>query len=593
MKKRISILLITLLLSGCVFKPETNSNSSTSSNDSQDSEHLNSFSLSNNSLSNVTSNESNITSSNTTSNNSSSFDISSESQSTSSSSKTNSNDLSVDVSSSSKSENYSSSLSSEISQSSSSSSIQTDVTKYIDIYAINDFHGRISENKAEYEPGISKLSTYLKSRKSKNEDGFIFLASGDIWQDTYESGYNKGALLSECLNQMGCEAMTLGNHDFDWGLDVIKKNQTLSPNCTFLCANVYNYPDTDNFANVGKEYKIIERNGLRIGIIGTIGSTQNTSITSSVWENLYFKETADVVKKVSDKLRTQENCDIVIWSNHASYDDSDPYKVTSISPVSNKRYVDAVFNAHTHQKEERITRGVAFVQGGSHGSQLSYIRLKITPEKSITVDSYSNSLGYGSISQCESDPEIDQIIAKYQDQNYLNNKNQEVGYLNSYSSTISSFYAGSLIAKATYELYKEDMEINNVSLILNNGSRDEVSSVIQTKETIYNIAPFTNYTYICKNILGREINNEIGYSNYYYKIDESLTFDDNKYYTIACIDYLLLHKGANRNYNYFTSYKEDNVVKIIKEYPFDIVARYLSQVKTITDDDFNNSHYKI
>ena len=571
MKKRVSLLLITLLLSGCVFSPDNSSSSSTSSSSASDSKLSNlesSFSIS----SNFTSNEP-------------SLDIDSSSNISYS--------TSFDSESSFDSGSYSSLLSSDSSQSSSLSSSTANVDKYIDIYAINDFHGRISENKSEYEPGISKLSTYLKSKKSQNEDGFIFLSSGDTWQDTYESGYNKGALISECLNQMGCEAMALGNHDFDWGLDVIKQNQALSPNCSFLSANVYNYPDTNTFANVGKEYKIIERNGLRIGIIGTIGSTQNTSITSSIWENLYFKETTDVVKNISDKLRIQENCDIVIWSNHASYDGSDPYNVTRISPVSNKRYVDAVFNAHTHRKEERINNGVAFVQGGSHGCQLGYIRLKITPEKSKTTVSYTNGLGYGRISSCEPDSEIDQIIAKYHDQTYLNDKNQEVGYLNSSSSTISSFYAGSLIAKATYELYKEDMDINNVSLILNNGSRDAISSGVQTKETIFNMAPFTNYTYICKNILGREINNEIGYSNYYYKVDENLVFEDDKYYTIACIDYLLLHKGSSRNYNYFPSYKESNVVKIIKEYPFDIVARYLGQVKTITDDDFNNSHYKI
>ena len=68
--------------------------------------------------------------------------------------------------------------------------------KVIEIYASNDVHGRISENVYENEPGISKLATFLKERKAENEDGFVYINSGDYWQDTYESGYNKGKLLT-------------------------------------------------------------------------------------------------------------------------------------------------------------------------------------------------------------------------------------------------------------------------------------------------------------------------------------------------------------------------------------------------------------
>lgn len=490
---------------------------------------------------------------------------------------------------SSTSQNHTSINSSE--EFSSDSSINNIVSSTIDIYAINDFHGRISERQDEKVPGISKLSSYLTSQKEKNPEGYIFLASGDIWQDTYESASNKGALLSECLEAMECETMTLGNHDFDWGKEVIINNQALSPSVTYLSANVYNYPNEDEFANLGKEYKIIERNDLKIGIIGTIGSTQNTSITSSIWDDLTFKETTNIVKNLSNKLRIEEGCQIVIWSNHASFSDSDPYEVTSISPLTNKSYVDAVFNGHSHQNEIKMINQVPFVQSGSHGKSVGHIQLtynKIT--QSITTNLYEN-IGFGQINYFAKDQKIEEIINKYLDDSYKVLKNEIIGTLTSNSSTIDSHYMGSLLAKATYDLYP--IEMKDVDIVINNGSRAKGKVGEQTRETIFNMIPFTNYTYICKNISGKDILNELSYSsNYYYLVDENLTIQNDQKYTIACIDYLLLHKNQYRQYNYFPSFNPDNVTSIINEYCYDIVIKYLKENQSIDESLFTSNNYK-
>ena len=89
----------------------------------------------------------------------------------------------------------------------------------IEIYAFNDFHGRISENIYENEPGISKLASYLEKQREISDE-VVVINSGDYWQDTYESGYNKGKLLTECLDEMKVDAFTLGNHEFDEVIDV-------------------------------------------------------------------------------------------------------------------------------------------------------------------------------------------------------------------------------------------------------------------------------------------------------------------------------------------------------------------------------------
>ena len=128
--------------------------------------------------------------------------------------------------------------------------------KTIEIYAFNDFHGRISENMEENEPGISKLASFFEhQRKTHNE--VILINSGDYWQDTYESGYNKGKLLTECLDAMKVDTFTLGNHEFDWGIDVIKENKELSTYTSFLGCNIVDY-STNELVDFVEPYKIIE-----------------------------------------------------------------------------------------------------------------------------------------------------------------------------------------------------------------------------------------------------------------------------------------------------------------------------------------------
>lgn len=461
--------------------------------------------------------------------------------------------------------------------------------KIIDIYAVNDLHGRILEDKSENVPGISKLNTYLKEQKSKNEDGFIFINSGDYWQDTYDSGTNKGELLTKCLDLMECEVMALGNHEFDWGTDVITYNKQFTSYTTFLGANIYQYPNTSEKSDLAEDYKIIERDGLKIGIIGAIGKDQITSITSSNWENLTFKDHTTIVKSLSDELRTEKGCDIVILSIHADEEDTNGYEISKVSSVSKKRYVDAVFCAHSHQKEIKTYNGVPFIQGGAHGKYVSHIQL--TYQNGEVESTYCNNDGYGKMNSYAEDPEINELIDSYFDEEYIASKNQVMGTISSSGGYISKTMVGRIQAKATYDRLVE-LGYGDVDIVINNGGRSSVDSGEMTKEKIFNMTPFTNYTYVVENIKGQDIIDEcVDYYNPYYIKDPNLELDANEYYTVACIDYMMLHKSTYRKYNYFKSYDSDNVKYILTEYPNEIIENYLQKNKIVNVYDFNSTNY--
>ena len=113
-----------------------------------------------------------------------------------------------------------------------------------------------------------------------------------------------------------------------------------------------------------------------------------------------------------------------------------------------------------------------------------------------------------------------------------------------------------------------------------------------TSEKIFNMIPFTNKTLVAKNIKGQDIINEcVEYTNPYYMPDASLTIEKNKYYTVACIDYMMLHKNASRAYNYFPSYSKDKLIYTVEDYPNTIVENYLSKHKTINVLDYMGTNY--
>src|SRR5665647_1830602 len=96
----------------------------------------------------------------------------------------------------------------------------------IDILSVNDFHGALLESGRN--PGAAKLGALLRSEWAKNPYGAIFLSAGDMFQGSPDSNLLYGKTVVEVLNALHLDAMTLGNHEFDWGLDKLQARVTES-----------------------------------------------------------------------------------------------------------------------------------------------------------------------------------------------------------------------------------------------------------------------------------------------------------------------------------------------------------------------------
>ncbi len=289
----------------------------------------------------------------------------------------------------------------------------------IDIYAVNDLHGKFMDTAGQ--PGVDEFTTYMKEQYRDGRAEEILLSTGDMWQGTVESSSTKGVLMTEWMKDAGFVSMTLGNHEFDWGTDVIAANQTLA-GFPILGINVTYGGGPADFCAPSA---VVERGGVKIGIIGAIGDCLS-SISGEFQTGLYFETGSALtalVKAESTRLRTEEGCDLIVYSIH---DGGDDFKSSGVVQVKNSDmlwydtelsngYVDLVFEGHTHKqyilKDEY---GVYHLQGGGENKAVSCAEISYN---TATGDCFINpkqiaSSVYGKSSIMD-DPIVEQLYEKH------------------------------------------------------------------------------------------------------------------------------------------------------------------------------------
>ena len=289
----------------------------------------------------------------------------------------------------------------------------------IEIYAINDLHGKLADG--DDHPGVDEMTTYLKSRQ--NTANTLLLSAGDMWQGSSESNLTQGLIVTDWMNALGFAAMTLGNHEYDWGEAAIEANAAAAE-FPFLAINIY-----DRATNTRVDYcdasVVVEVAGVQIGIIGAIGDCYS-SIASDKTEDVYFKvgsELTALVKAESERLRTECGVDFVIYSLHDGWGTTgngvfeDAELAGYYDPSLSDGYVDLVFEGHTHQKYLAPDEsGVYHLQNrGDNKGGISCVKLRINfVTGSYTIDEAS-LLSSGTYGAMSGDPIVETLLEKYEE----------------------------------------------------------------------------------------------------------------------------------------------------------------------------------
>ena len=295
------------------------------------------------------------------------------------------------------------------------------VTIVLDIFAINDLHGKICDSSAQ--SGVDEMTTYLKNAY-ESEDHVLILSSGDMWQGSSESNLTKGLIVTEWMNELDFVSMTLGNHEFDWGEKYIESNAEIAE-FPFLAINIFD-KETDQLADYCTPSVMVERGGATIGIIGAIGNCYS-SISGEHSDGFYFKVgdgLTELVKAEAIRLR-EAGADFIIYSLHDGHGSSkagvgsiSDYQLSSYyDPILSEGYVDIVFEGHTHRSYTlQDGEGIYHLQDGGDNQGISYAEAVINfanGKNSVRDAKYLPSSVYNSLSD---DPIVDDLMKKYETQ---------------------------------------------------------------------------------------------------------------------------------------------------------------------------------
>lgn len=211
----------------------------------------------------------------------------------------------------------------------------------------NDFHSRIDAFPANHpkypnQGGIRALKGMIDEVKSENTN-VLLLDCGDIIQGTPYFNLFGGNVEIEWMNKIGYHASTLGNHDFDGGIENLKKliEKAKFPfiNCNYGVKNTV-------LANKLLEYKIVKINNLKIGITG-VGIDPQGLIPDHLCKGVTYLDPIEQVNKIAKTLKEEKHCDFVICISHLGFE----YKNDQVSDkvlATKTRNVDLILGGHTH-----------------------------------------------------------------------------------------------------------------------------------------------------------------------------------------------------------------------------------------------------
>lgn len=211
----------------------------------------------------------------------------------------------------------------------------------------NDFHSHIdpfSEDAPRNagEGGMARRAALIKSIRAASEHVLLFDA-GDIYQGTPYFNYFNGKFDFELMTMMGYDAATIGNHEFDNGLEGIS-SQLKYAGFPFITSN-YDFSDTI-LAGKTLPYKIFRRGGIKIGVYG-LGIELKGLVDPKNYGNTRYNDPLQTALKMEKMLKEEHNADLVVCLSHLGY----AYKEDKVSDkvlAAQTFDTDFIIGGHTH-----------------------------------------------------------------------------------------------------------------------------------------------------------------------------------------------------------------------------------------------------
>ncbi len=261
----------------------------------------------------------------------------------------------------------------------------------------NDLHSRIEAFPSSHKTyanqgGLLQIGKMVKKIRAQ-EDNVLVLDSGDIFQGTPYFNVFGGEVEFKLMSEIGYDCATMGNHDFDNGLEGFDK-MLLFANFPFVTTN-YDFNKTI-LKGKTKEHHIIQKGGIKIGIFST-GIMLEGLVNKSMFGETIYKDPIEVANTTAAFLKQDEKCDVVICLSHLGYE-YQSRKVSDLVLAAETKNIDLILGGHTHTFLEQATvvknkngEQVLINQAGWSGLLLGRVDLHLSKKNKKVVDLQSSN----------------------------------------------------------------------------------------------------------------------------------------------------------------------------------------------------------
>lgn len=279
----------------------------------------------------------------------------------------------------------------------------TPTTHSLTILYTNDEHGWL----AGVEPGqgAAELADLWRAREDCAADAdCLILSGGDMWTGPAVSTWFQGESMTEILNALHYDAAAVGNHEFDFGLDVLAA-RAAQADFPLVSANI-RYADSGHPpTELGiLPLAVIEDGGWRIGIIGLTTQATRTATHPANIQGLDFLDYAAALREAAPQARAA-GAQILVAPGHLCRPE-----VEALAPVAAELGIALLGGGHCNELEAEVIDGVAVVTGGAHLASYAVVRLTLAADGQVLEVSAETRPNQGGTA----DPAVAAIVSRWQ-----------------------------------------------------------------------------------------------------------------------------------------------------------------------------------
>ncbi|WP_425152622.1 bifunctional metallophosphatase/5'-nucleotidase [Candidatus Palauibacter sp.] len=289
------------------------------------------------------------------------------------------------------------------------------------IFSTNDTHGRLlpaeqSWSEGRLVGGSAALAAYVARERTAVPECPLFIVSGgDFMQGTLISNLTDGRATIDAMNAIGYDAVAIGNHEFDWGVDVLVERVT-EADFGMLGANIF-LRGTDRHPDWVRPWTIVERDGVRIGFVGMVTPSTPTITRAVNVADFEFGSIAEALDRYIPVVR-EEGVDFVVAVVHegafceADDEGNDACEGQALEALAaTTQRFDYAVTGHTHSRVETDIRRVPVIQ--SFSNTTAYGLGRIDRDADGTVSARRLGIHRVWADEIAPDPGLEEIVASY------------------------------------------------------------------------------------------------------------------------------------------------------------------------------------